>query len=276
MGAETMLISRVQLRPDAAGKTKFREDVPDAYLLHSLVWDLFADAPDRKRDFIYRSDLAQGLPAFFCVSDRAPDDQKGIWHVASKPYAPLVKTGQAFSFVLRANPIRAKRDDEHKQHRHDVVMELKTRLKEKPGVRPRESDIVQQAGFDWLAQKGKANGFSIRAEDVRADGYFPLRFKKPRGHHEIRISTLDFTGLLTVTDPDPFVRALFTGIGPAKGFGCGMMMIKRAERIPPIPGDDPKVKSVPGPWKKSSSYAWRNRKKQETGETIRCVPTSVG
>ena len=223
-----MLISRVQLRPDAAGKTECREQVPDAYHLHSLVWDLFADTPDRKRDFIYRQDLARGLPAFFCVSDRAPDDQKGIWHVESKPYAPLVKTGEAFSFVLMANPIRAKRDDEHKQHRHDVVMELKTRLKEKPGVRPRESDIVQQAGFDWLAQKSGANGFFIRAEDIRADEYLQHRFRKTKGDHEIRISTLDFTGLLTVTDPDPFVRALFTGIGPAKGFGCGMMMIKRA------------------------------------------------
>ncbi|MCX6698350.1 MAG: type I-E CRISPR-associated protein Cas6/Cse3/CasE, partial [Methanomicrobiales archaeon] len=182
----------------------------------------------RKRDFIYRQDTVHGLPAFFCVSDRAPINREGIWLVESKPYAPVVKKGQVFSFVLRANPIRAKRDDEHKQHRHDVVMEVKNRLKEKPGVLPREADIVQQAGFVWLAQKGDANGFSIRAEDIRADGYLQHRFKNTRGDHEIRISTLDFTGLLMVTDPDQFVQALFTGIGPAKGFGCGMMMIKRA------------------------------------------------
>jgi len=222
-----MLISRIRLRPDAAEKKEFWEAVDSAYHMHSLVWDLFADAPDRKRDFIYRQDMVHGLPAFFCVSDRAPNDRKGIWLVESKPYAPVVKKDQVFSFVLRANPIRAKRDDEHKQHRHDVIMEAKTRLREKPGVLPQKADIVQQAGFVWLAQKGEAHGFSIRAEDIRADGYLQHRFKKTRGNHEIRISTLDFTGLLTVTDPDQFVRALFTGIGPAKGFGCGMMMIKR-------------------------------------------------
>ena len=138
-----------------------------------------------------------------------------------------MKKDQVFSFVLRANPIRAKRDDEHKQHRDDVVMEAKTRLKEKQGVLPREADIVQDAGFVWLAQKGEANGFSIRGEDIRADGYLQHQFKKTKGNHEIRISTIDFTGLLTVTDPDTFIRALFAGIGPAKGFGCGMMMIKR-------------------------------------------------
>ncbi len=222
-----MLISRVRLLQDAAEKKEFWESVDSAYHIHSLVWDLFADAPDRKRDFIYRQDMVHGPPSFFCVSDRAPIDRKGIWRVESKPYAPFVKKGQVFSFVLRANPIRAKRDDEHKQHRHDVVMEAKTRIKEKPGVLLREANIVQQAGLVWLAQKGEANGFSIRAEDIRADGYLQHRFKKTRGNHEIRISTLDFTGLLTVIDPDQFIRALFTGIGPAKGFGCGMMMIKR-------------------------------------------------
>lgn len=195
--------------------------------MHSLVWDLFADAPDRKRDFIYRQDMAQGLPAFFCVSDRVPHDRKGIWLVESKPYTPIVKKGQVFSFVLRANPIRAKRDAQNKQHRHDVVMDAQIHLEENPGVLPRKAEIMQQAGFVWLAQKSETTGFSIRAEDIRADGYLKHRFKKPRGNHEIRISTLDFTGLLTVTDPDQFVRALCTGIGPAKGFGCGMMMIKR-------------------------------------------------
>jgi len=222
-----MLISRVRLRPDAGEKKEFWENVDNAYHMHSWVWDLFADTPDRKRDFIYRQDMVYGSPAFFCVSNRAPNDRDGIWFIESKPYAPVVKKDQGFSFVLRANPILAKRDDGHKQHRHDVVMEAKTRIRVRPEEYPREVDIVQQAGFDWLAQKAKVNGFSLRAEDVRADGYFQHRFRKTRGNHEIRISTLDFTGLLTVTDPDPFVRALFTGIGPAKGFGCGMMMIKR-------------------------------------------------
>ncbi len=223
-----MLISRMRLRPDAAEKKEFWEPADSAYHMHTLVWDLFADTPDRKRDFIYRQDMTQRLPTFFCISGRAPRDRNGIWHMESKPYAPLVKKDQMFSFVLRANPIRAKRDDEHKQHRHDVVMELTTHRKEKPGMFLREGDIVQQAGFNWLAQKCGANGFSIHAKDIKVDGYLPHRFKKTRGDHEIRISTLDFTGLLMVTDPDPFVRALFCGIGPAKGFGCGMLMIKRA------------------------------------------------
>lgn len=222
-----MFFSRARLR-EGANERKERLDLTDnAYLLHSLVWDLFADAPDRKRDFIYRLDEVQDLPAIFCVSERRPSDQNGIWQVESKPYAPVVETGQRFAFVLRVNPVRAKRDENHRQHRHDVVMELKTRLREKTGVHPSGSGIAEQAGFEWLAQKGRSNGFGIRAREVRVDGYRMQRFRKTGEDREIRISTLDFTGLLTVTDPGPFVRALFSGIGPAKGFGCGMMMIRR-------------------------------------------------
>lgn len=222
-----MFFSRVRLRGGAREKKEYGDLADNGYLLHSRVWDLFADAPDRKRDFIYRQDPAPGFPLIFCVSDRMPNDRNEIWQVESKPYAPVVGTGQRFAFVLRANPIRAKRDENHRQHRHDVVMELKTRLREKTGALPRGSGITEQAGYEWLAQKGRSNGFGVRAGEVRIDGYRMQRFRKTGEDREIRISTLDFSGLLTVTEPDLFVRALFSGIGPAKGFGCGMLMIRR-------------------------------------------------
>jgi CRISPR system Cascade subunit CasE len=60
------------------------------------------------------------------------------------------------------------------------------------------------------------------------DGYIQHRFVKPKKKQMVQISTLDFTGLLTVTDPERFTTALFNGIGPAKGFGCGLMMVRPA------------------------------------------------
>lgn len=43
----------------------------------------------------------------------------------------------------------------------------------------------------------------------------------------ISLSTLDFEGELSVTDPGIFLSALFKGIGPAKAFGCGLMLVRR-------------------------------------------------
>jgi len=223
-----MYFSRIRMRPDAAREKQFWQHIDGAYSMHSLIWDLFTDGPYRTRDFIYRQELVGGLPAFFSVSARIPNDRSGVWSVESKPYAPVVRAGQKLSFSLRANPVRTKRDEKNKQHRHDVVMEAKTQLKAEQLARPAEAEIVQQAGFVWLAAKCEDYGFSVDAGDVRADGYAQLMFVKPKGEHPVRISTIDFTGLLTVTDPTKFTESLFRGIGPAKGFGCGLLMVRPA------------------------------------------------
>ena len=225
-GGLSVFISRVKLRKNATDEKEFWNHIGGAYKLHSLVWDLFTDGPERDRDFIYRQDLVGGLPAFYCVSAREPNDRCGVWHVETKPYAPVIKKDQRLAFMLRANPIRTKRDDQKKQHRHDVVMEAKTLLKQRQEPYPPEPEIVQQAGFVWLATKGESNGFSLCEGEVRADGYTQHRFVKPKGKHAVTLSTIEFNGLLTVTDPALFVPALFHGLGPAKGFGCGLMMVR--------------------------------------------------
>ena len=40
-------------------------------------------------------------------------------------------------------------------------------------------------------------------------------------------SALDFSGELTVIDPAAFIVALSKGIGPAKAFGCGLLLVRR-------------------------------------------------
>lgn len=221
-----MFISKVKLRSDAEYGREFWNHIGGAYNLHSLVWDMFTDGPERDRDFIYRQDLIEGLPAFYCVSAREPCDRCNVWHIQTKSYVPILKKGQRLSFMLRANPIRSKRDEQKKQHRHDVVMEAKTLLKQRQEPFPPMPEIVQKAGFAWLAMKGESAGFSIHEGEVRADGYTQHRFIKPKGKHPITLSTIEFTGLLTVTDPDLFIPALYQGIGPAKGFGCGLLMVR--------------------------------------------------
>ncbi|MCI0421919.1 MAG: type I-E CRISPR-associated protein Cas6/Cse3/CasE [Acidobacteria bacterium] len=50
---------------------------------------------------------------------------------------------------------------------------------------------------------------------------------RQRHGKKIELSTLDFEGVLLVTEPDRFLRALLSGIGPAKAFGCGLMLVRR-------------------------------------------------
>jgi len=109
-------------------------------------------------------------------------------------------------------------------------MEGKNRLN-KNGVPkkdwPPRVDLIQKEGFSWLAVRAEKHGFSIKETEVRVDGYQQHRFHKSRQAKAVSISSLEFSGVLTVTDPEVFIKTLYHGIGPAKGFGFGMIMVKR-------------------------------------------------
>jgi CRISPR system Cascade subunit CasE len=64
-------------------------------------------------------------------------------------------------------------------------------------------------------------------EVLRVSGYRQYRLLKARGKSPIRFSSLDFDGVLTVTEPDRLCQTLFDGIGPAKAFGCGLLLVRR-------------------------------------------------
>jgi len=78
----------------------------------------------------------------------------------------------------------------------------------------------------WLVRKGEQHGFSAKKFEVRIDNdrEYPV---KPPGKPDFTLRTLDFEGKLKVEDADRFIKALFQGIGSAKAFGCGLMLVKR-------------------------------------------------
>ncbi|HIJ95861.1 MAG TPA: type I-E CRISPR-associated protein Cas6/Cse3/CasE [Desulfuromonadales bacterium] len=231
----------------------------DSYGQHKMVWDLFSDDPDRKRDFLYRFESVNGLPTYYTVSGREPVDVKGFWDISSKPYEPKLAQGDRLAFKLRANPIQSSKQERstdeleawqksrterglvpsksmergwtQKVIRHDVVMEAKTKIDFKnqpPEKRPHIATLIQDAGVEWIKEKGKEYGFSVVGSGTRADGYLQHRFFKKKSSKPVTHSTLEFDGLLTVTDPEIFIeKCLFNGIGPAKGFGCGLMLVRR-------------------------------------------------
>jgi CRISPR system Cascade subunit CasE len=92
---------------------------------------------------------------------------------------------------------------------------------------PSINEIAHQAGGEWLSRRSEVNGFSIDKDRIRSDSYHQEKFVKKRGGKVIQYSTLDITGELSVTDPDLLLEKLNQGIGPAKSFGCGLMLVKR-------------------------------------------------
>ncbi|AKJ38923.1 type I-E CRISPR-associated protein Cas6/Cse3/CasE [Methanosarcina barkeri] len=240
-----MYLSKANLKPDIVTNKEFWKlswNFGDNYRVHRIIWSLFASNPDKQRDFLYRQDEKNGFPLFYILSEQEPEANVDLWQIESKEYKPLLSTGQKLVFSLRANPIVTRWDEDENgkphQHRHDVVMDAKTRMEKEvisKNKRPQVPEIVQKEGFEWLRKKGDNNGFEVEEGQVIATGYRCNRFFKPKdknrgvkGKHSVNISTIDFSGILTVTNPESLINALYKGIGPAKSFGCGLMLIRPA------------------------------------------------
>ncbi len=226
-----MYFSRIELQREGVDSGKLaRMLCADSYRYHQHIWRIFSGFSKEQRKFLYRREEVAGWPRFYVVSQRPPNNQDGLWDIQTKEYNPRLRAGQRFAFSLRANPVVTRQDAEGHRARHDVIMDAKVRVGYKkllPKERLPFSALIQDAGFQWLGTRAEKHGFSVSEDGIKVDGYMQHRTFKKGGKHPIRFSTLDFTGLLTVAEPNIFVQTLFNGIGPAKGFGCGMMMVRR-------------------------------------------------
>jgi CRISPR system Cascade subunit CasE len=203
----------------------------NGYGLHQAIWKLFQDPSVAQRDFLYRYETEEGKPVFYVVSQREPVPHRYTWEIRTKPYAPKVREGERLAFSLRANPVKAgKNETDGKYARHDVVMAAKKRLKDAKtprGLWPIEAQLIQEEGVNWLESRSEGYGFQISPDEVRVEGYQQHRYSRNKSK-PIRFSTVDYEGFLTVTDPELFViKGLFRGVGHCKAFGCGMLMVRR-------------------------------------------------
>lgn len=247
-----MYLSRARLRRDAPGAALRELLVPKSTSArtvagHHLVWTLFADASDRTRDFLWR-EAEPGL--FYLLSRRVPVDRHGLFDLHEpKPFEPELAVGDRLAFSLRANATVARGGGNGKRGKPcDVVMDALYRVPPEQRSEARRL-AVEQAGVAWLMRQGEEAGFSLapgrrpapgavdggmapddRADDdgapaVRVLGYRTLRVD--RAGAPARLGVLDFEGVLEVRDPQRLVEAIERGVGRAKAFGCGLMLVRR-------------------------------------------------
>ncbi len=165
--------------------------------------------------------------------------EEGISNPAYKNVAVSyrgLRNGQTVAFSLRANPTKRIA----KPSKDDIMLTGK-----------RVALLREEEQIDWLVRKGDERengcpgGFEILAKEIQEQndeirqivhvnttpegkqtGYKKDE-KGERPGHRMTHLTVRFDGLLRITDPDAFRETLIRGIGPAKAFGCGLMMVKR-------------------------------------------------
>lgn len=233
-----MFLTRVRVAPEGlTPSTMYQLLRGEAYGNHQLLWQLFPDA--EQRPFLFRQEFAsdathddghpQGLPLFYMLSSVAPQPVPRLLSCETKPFHPVLRTGQRLAFRLRANPVIARRDEGRKNSRnHDVLMDAKAAARAE-GIT--DAQEIQQrmdaAGYQWLADETRAEHAGYRLVTAPEMTRYQQHYHRRKGR-AIRFSSLDYEGILQVTDPDRFWRTLIQGIGRSRAFGCGLMLIRPA------------------------------------------------
>ncbi|MGW6926501.1 type I-E CRISPR-associated protein Cas6/Cse3/CasE [Streptomyces sp. NPDC054950] len=193
--------------------------------------------------------LTQSRPSWHHLVEQAgwPDADGGDPLIAD--YTPLLERiarGREFAFRLTANPVQSVRQPAKPSPEQTAQLKSQT---ETPG------ETTRQRGFrvahrtadqqvNWLLGRAARHGFTVpSAETLEPAPGIPtdaplsetpavtliardiLRFRKHDDGPRVTISTATFQGRLRVTDPDALRNALLTGIGPAKGYGQGLLTL---------------------------------------------------
>lgn len=207
------------------------EGIRDSYGWHKRLWECFPAAPDAARDFLTRIDTLEGAFRLWILSKRKP--VRPQWcHTdgfALKEIASSFLSHRYYAFDLRANPVKT-----IVQRGPNGETLLRPNGKRQCGKRV---PLVKPEGLQaWLVQKGKVRCWD-QATGLEIPGGFRIVEEKPleispmveshfrkkgqSGYH----GGVQFRGTLEVIDRDRFIETYQSGIGSAKGFGFGMLLL---------------------------------------------------
>jgi CRISPR system Cascade subunit CasE len=217
--------SRVTLLPRAQLTDWYHQALRrgEVYRDHAVVWRLFP-GDGFQRDFLFRAGgvRADGHLTYYVVSRRRPSEFADTFQVECKEYQPSFDIGDRLAFSLRANPTVSRGVGGARSKRHDVLMDAKRGRHGEAA-----SEAMEAAATRWIADRIPGIGLEIEGAALRFDGYRQHRCIRT-GQPPLQFSSIDFHGVATVRDPARLAEALFTGIGHSKGFGCGLLLVRRA------------------------------------------------
>lgn len=204
--------------------------IHDAYDWHQCAWDAFPHLDGARnanrgeaapRHFLTRLDEKDGGYQLLVLSPTEP--RRPSWcpeharNWQTKPVSPSFLEHEQYRFSLRANPTK------------------KQTLKGPGGVRTGQGKRVPlhepSQLRQWMARKASASGFILE----NSPRIMPLGLRHFTKEKERRLGTVhvvDFEGVLRVTERPAFQIAFANGLGSAKGFGCGLLLLQPFDSLP--------------------------------------------
>lgn len=196
-----MFLSRLRIDPL---NRRTRKIVTDIYHLHGMVMSGFKPYTTAPR-VLFRVEpaLKENLMTILVQSSVEPEwglEALGTELISfeSRSYEPKVGKGVCLRFRLRGNPT-VKRNG----RRYGLIRD--------------------EALEEWMTRKAEKMGSRLLSLSVKDEGYI----HGSKGKSRISLKTALFDGRFQVFDPGALLQAVTRGVGPAKGFGCGLLSLTR-------------------------------------------------
>lgn len=179
-----MYISRVALH------------VSDTYEQHQAIWSLFPNAPDRKRDHLFRvEDERNGQIVVLLQSTSQPQSSQQAQVLQTKALTIQLNNGDYYKFKLLANPTKCLSQGKK-------VIEIK--------------DEAEQVA--WLQRKLSGANVTVTA----------LESKLMPSKKSFNSCFVCFEGVMQLTNAEQVYSALVMGIGRKKHAGAGLLSLAKA------------------------------------------------
>ena len=200
-------LTQVILDFAAAARLRLR----DCYDWHQAVWKAFPGRDGEQRDFLTRLD--QQRDGFRLLIVSPVDPSRPDWcppeSWQSKPIPDTYFSRRRYALQLCANPTKkiTKLGADGSPTKNGKRVPLRTR----------------EEFVGWITRKGDQGGFTVDEDTLRTFSRGREYFEK-QGMHGMH-SAVEFQGVLSVTDPAKFHETFTRGIGSAKAFGFGLLVI---------------------------------------------------
>ncbi len=202
-------LARMRVPYEVAAKNKLR----DGYDWHQALWRAFPGRDDETRNFLTRVDRKEREFIAYLLSMFQPVlpswCPQEYWEVAE------IKDGflnyEYYRFDLLANPTR-------KLAKIGINGERTKNGRREALLRPEEQT-------EWFKRKAEQGGFRVMDTpplDIGKTQCLSFERCKRNGSH----FAVNFKGTLKVTNRSIFCETFRRGIGSAKGFGFGMLMLQ--------------------------------------------------
>jgi len=226
----------------------------DIYTWHKMLWQCYPNAPTKTRvdiGFLTRIDQLEGAYRFWIVAKQKP--MRPQWcppeGFAVKEISPSFLSNRYYAFDLRANPVKTvvKRGTNgetlyQRDANGEILLRSDGKAKRKHGKRvPMVKPEELRA---WLDRKGKVRcldkdtgqdipgGFRIIETkesplEIRpmVESHFRKKDKKNNKEYAAYHGGVQFRGILEVTDQESFLETYHEGVGSAKSFGFGLLLL---------------------------------------------------